>query len=336
MTRLNPIALIMLALTGLPLLGCAEEDDGSQGMEADGTSVPSDPMPVGGSEQPMTGEQPMAGAGAVDPMMPAMPDAPVSIAETAVAAGSFTKLAAALTKAGLVEALQGDGPFTVFAPTDAAFEAFEAANPGVLASLSVEQLTAILTYHVVAGADVRSTDLVDGGVVQTLNGAPALIGLRDGAKINDASVTTADMVASNGVIHVIDSIIQPPEKDIVETALDAGTFTALAGALTDAGLVETLQGDGPFTVFAPTDDAFAALAEVPSGDALTDVLLYHVVDGVVGSGNLVAGDVQMLSGDSVTVALEGGVTVDGASVTSANILAKNGVIHVVDSVLVPQ
>jgi transforming growth factor-beta-induced protein len=224
----------------------------------------------------------------------------------------------------------------VFAPTDEAFAAFEAANPGVHGGLSVEQLTAIHTYHVVSGDAVRSTELVDGGVVQTLNGAPAQVGQKDGAMINDAKVTTADVVASNGVIHVIDAIILPPEKDIVETAIAAGTFTALAGALTDAGLVETLQGDGPFTVFAPTDDAFGELAAVPSGDALANVLLYHVVDGVVGAGNLSAGPVQMLSGDSVSVALEGGVTIDGVNVTTANILASNGVIHVVDGVLVPQ
>lgn len=335
MNRLNRIALLMTAVAGFGLTACA--DDASNDTKGS-TQSGSPDMPAGnGTDMPAgNGTDVPAGAAGAAAMEPAMPDTPVSIVQTAIAAGSFTKLAEALTAADLVGALEGDGPFTVFAPTDDAFAAFEATNPGVLGSLSVEQLTAILTYHVVAGAAVRSTELVDGGVVQTLNGAPALIGLKDGAKINDAKVTTADVVASNGVIHVIDAIILPPEKDIVETAVAAGTFTALTGALTDAGLVETLQGDGPFTVFAPPDEAFGKLAAVPSGDVLANVLLNHVVDGVVGSGNLSAGSVQMLSGSSVTVGLDGGVTIDGANVTSANILASNGVIHVVDRVLVPQ
>ncbi len=102
-------------------------------------------------------------------------------------------------------------------------------------------------------------------------------------------------------------------------------------------MVGALQGDGPFTVFAPTDAAFAKLGAVPSGDALKDVLLYHVVSGAVGSGDLEAGDVStLLEGKSVTVALSGGVTINDAKVTSANIIAKNGVIHVIDSVLVAE
>jgi uncharacterized surface protein with fasciclin (FAS1) repeats len=258
------------------------------------------------------------------------------IVDTAVAAGSFTELARALTSAELVDDLKGAGPFTVFAPTDAAFAAFETANPGVLAGLSPAELVEILTYHVVAGAAVESGDLKDGQVVTTLSGSPALIDTTGGVKINDANVTTADIAASNGVIHVIDEIILPPADDIVATAIAAGNFTSLAAALTDRGLVDDLQGEGPFTVFAPTDAAFAALPAVPSGDALRDVLLYHVVSGAVGSGDLVAGSVPtLLSGKSLTVDLSSGVKIDESNVTTANILAKNGVIHVVDAVLVP-
>jgi len=259
------------------------------------------------------------------------------IVDTAVAAGTFTELAKALTAAGLVDALKGDGPFTVFAPTDAAFAAFEKANPGVLGDLSKDELTAVLTYHVVAGAAVKSTALKDEQVFVTLGGSPLLIDTTGGVKASDAKVTAADVEASNGVIHVIDKIMLPPADDIVETAIAAGMFTQLAGALTAADLVTALKGDGPFTVFAPTDDAFEALPAVPTGDALKDVLLYHVVSGAVGSGDLEAGAVPtLLDGKSVTVSLTGGVKVDAAKVTTANIIAKNGVIHVVDSVLVPE
>jgi transforming growth factor-beta-induced protein len=137
------------------------------------------------------------------------------------------------------------------------------------------------------------------------------------------------------VIHVIDAVIVPPSDDIVATAVAAG-FSSLAGAVTDADLVDDLQAAGPFTVFAPTNDAFAALSAVPSGQALIDVLLYHVVSGAVGSGDLSAGTVPtLLSGESLTVDLTSGVLINNATVTTANILAKNGVIHVVDTVLVP-
>jgi transforming growth factor-beta-induced protein len=254
-----------------------------------------------------------------------------------VAAGGFEQLAAALTKAGLVDTLKGDGPFTVFAPTDEAFEQFEEDNPGVLAGLSKDELTGILTYHVVAGAAVESSALKDDQVFVTVAGSPVLVDTTGGVKVSDASVTTADVKASNGVIHVIDKIILPPADDIVATAVAAGDFTQLADALTAADLVTTLQGEGPFTVFAPTDAAFEALESVPSGDALKDVLLYHVVSGAVGSGDLKAGTVStLLAGKDLTVALEGGVQINDANVTMANIITKNGVIHVIDSVLIPE
>jgi transforming growth factor-beta-induced protein len=257
--------------------------------------------------------------------------------DTALAAGNFTQLAGALTAAGLVDALKGEGPFTVFAPTDDAFDAFEEENPGVLAGLDPDELAAVLKYHVVAGAAIGSTALKDEQVLVTLNGSPVLVDTTGGAKVADAAVTTADVRASNGVIHVIDKIILPPSDDIVSTAVAAGDFTQLAGALTTAGLVDTLKGDGPFTVFAPTDAAFEELDALPIGDDLENVLLYHVVSGAVGSGDLNAGSVStLLEGKSLQVNLTGGVKINDANVTTANIITKNGVIHVVDSVLVPE
>ncbi|MDD9964646.1 MAG: fasciclin domain-containing protein [Myxococcales bacterium] len=253
---------------------------------------------------------------------------PGDIVEVATAAGSFTQLANALDAANLVDTLKGDGPFTVFAPTDAAFEALAAVPEG-------DALSDVLLYHVLEGI-AGPLDLRDGGAAVTAAGAPVLFNLADGAKINDAVISTTNVVANNGVIHVIDAVMLPPTRDIVETAIDAGVFSSLAGALTSADLVPTLQGPGPFTVFAPTDDAFAALPTVPEGDALSDVLLYHVVDGAIGSGNLADGAVEMVSGSSVTVDLEAGVRINGSTVTQANVLATNGIIHIIDGVLIPE
>ena len=132
----------------------------------------------------------------------------MNIVETAVAAGNFTTLAAALEAAGLIETLSGEGPFTVFAPTD---EAFAALPEGTVEALlaDIPALTAILTYHVVPGA-VMSGDLTDGMMATTVNGADVTIGTEGGVTVNEANVTTADIVASNGVIHVIDMVILPP------------------------------------------------------------------------------------------------------------------------------
>jgi uncharacterized surface protein with fasciclin (FAS1) repeats len=162
--------------------------------------------------------------------------------------------------------------------------------------------------------------------------------------IDNAEVIITDIEASNGVIHVIDAVILPEARTIVDIAVEDGRFTTLVTALTEAGLVETLQGDGPFTVFAPTDDAFGALpegtiegllADIP---ALTNILLYHVVDGKVMAADVVELDgqeVETLSGSTFMVKLDNGVYVGDAMVIITDIEASNGVIHVVDSVLLP-
>src|SRR6478736_9026929 len=342
--------LPVMLVASLPVFGCSDSDGDSNGGSAGSFASGGKSAGSGGSAPaagaPAVGAAGASGAGGAAGAAGAAAGQGGSggaeterkdIIDTADAAGSFTKLAAALTSAGLVEALKGPGPFTVFAPDDAAFAAFESANPGVLAGLSKAALTEILTYHVVAGAAVASKDLKDEQVFTTLSGSPVLIDSSAGVKVDDAKVTTADVVATNGVIHVIDRLILPPKDDIVATAIAAGTFTKLAAALTAADLVTALQGKGPFTVFAPTDAAFAKLPAVPSGEALKNVLLYHVVAGAVGSGDLKAGPVPtQLTGKSVTVSLTDGVRINDSKVTAANILAKNGVIHVVDTVLIPQ
>lgn len=131
------------------------------------------------------------------------------IVDTAIAAGSFTTLAAALGAAGLVETLKGPGPFTVFAPTDDAFAALpDGAVDGLLADTAA--LAKVLTYHVVSGR-VMSGDLTDGMTAPTVGGANLTISLADGASVNGASITQADIEASNGVIHVIDTVLMPPD-----------------------------------------------------------------------------------------------------------------------------
>jgi transforming growth factor-beta-induced protein len=181
-------------------------------------------------------------------------------------------------------------------------------------------------------------------LVQTLNGARAAIDLTAGAMVAGSKVTTADVAASNGVIHVIDKIMMPPSKDIVGTAVAAGSFTKLAGALVATGLDKTLQGAGPFTVFAPTDDAFAAfetknpgvLASLTTAQ-LSDILLYHVVSGWAGPADLKDGASvnTALAGKSLKVSTTAGVKVNESKVTSANIVTTNGVIHVIDAILLP-
>jgi len=286
----------------------------------------------------------------------------MDIVDTAVAAGDFTVLAEALTAADLIDALKADGPFTVFAPTDDAFVAALGALGMTKEELFADKelLTSVLTYHVVEGK-VLAADAIalDGKSAATLNGAEIAISVVDGSvKLNDtATVVTADIMASNGVIHVIDSVLLPPaseegamaEKDIVDTAIEAGTFTLLAEALTAAGLVDALKGEGPFTVFAPTDDAIvAALTALgitkeqlfADKALLTSVLTYHVIEGKVLAADAIALDgksAATLNGAELAISvMDGSVMLNGDTmVVTADIMASNGVIHVIDKVLLP-
>ena len=384
-------------------------------------------------------------------------DIPTNASET----GVHDSLVAALTHAGLASTLSGDGPFTVFAPTDQAF-----ADAGIdLASFDTDAenatLVDILTYHVVAGS-VMSTDLTDAGTTDALNGDKLSFTVTNTeVKVNDAVVTTADVVSSNGVIHVIDKVLMPPVDvyvgdgsmsepyfefytdvdgtngmteidisksyrfqrlnnpsahpfyigdsgyntdssdnliisgdgtsttgisddesftlffrdgftiedtlsyfctvhssmmsdftltapvelvDIPTTATSTGIHTSLVAALAQAELVSTLQGDGPFTVFAPTDDAFAEAGIDLStfdtdeeNETLADILLYHVVAGTVMSSDLTDGmTATAINNDSLRFNVgTDGVVVNDANVTLADVVASNGVIHVIDKVLMP-
>jgi len=284
--------------------------------------------------------------------------------------------------AGLVDTLKSEGPFTVFAPTDEAFAKLPAEVLEAALADPEGLLTQVLLYHVVPGK-VMSTDLSDGLEAATAQGEPVTFTIGDGAAmVNDANIVAADVEASNGVIHVIDTVILPPSilaaaaeaaatpaateeamaeaaatpapteeavedamaADIVDTAVAAGSFNTLVAAVQAAGLVDALKGEGPFTVFAPTDEAFAklpqetidALLADPTGD-LTQILLYHVVPGKVMAADLSDGlEAATLQGGSVIFKLsDGGAMVNDANIVATDIETSNGVIHVIDSVILP-
>jgi transforming growth factor-beta-induced protein len=272
---------------------------------------------------------------------------PQTIVDIAVADGRFTTLVAALQAADLVGALSGEGPFTVFAPTDDAFAKLPEGTVEALLA-DIPALTDILLYHVVSGT-VLAEDVVMLDEAETLLGENVSIRVEGGmVYINDAQVIITDIVASNGVIHVIDSVLLPPQEEeplgtIVDIAVADGRFETLVAAVVAADLAETLSGEGPFTVFAPTDDAFARLpegtveallADIP---ALTEILLYHVVAGEVLAADVV--ELQfaetLLEKDIEIRVRNGMVYLNDAQVIITDIMADNGVIHVIDSVLLP-
>jgi transforming growth factor-beta-induced protein len=273
-----------------------------------------------------------------------------SIAQTAAADAQFSTLVTALQRVNLVNVLDGNGNFTVFAPTNAAFQA-----SGInLNALSDDQLKEVLLYHVL-GASVKSTDIQAGQTyvttaAETGPGGKQLSILIEktgsAVKINNAAnVTAADVAATNGVIHVVDKVILP--LDIVGHAAANANFTSLVSTLGAAsgGLVNVLKGDGPFTVFAPVNSAFDAIASVAAGltpDQLAKVLTYHVVAGNVVSGNLSDNMmVTTVNGDKFEVDINGGaVTIKDtqgniAKVVLTDVQATNGVIHVLDKVILP-
>jgi transforming growth factor-beta-induced protein len=292
-----------------------------------------------------TGGLLLSGAIALCSVVPAF-GADKNIVETAVAAGSFKTLATALQAAGLVDALQGEGPFTVFAPTDDAFAKVPAETlEALLKPENKDKLVAVLTYHVVSGK-VPASKVVDLTGAKTLNGQQVDIVVSNGTvKVDDATVVKTDIECSNGIIHVIDSVILPAMDDIPSTAAAAGSFKTLLAAVQAADLAGALSGEGPFTVFAPTDEAFAKLPEgtvesllKPENKAkLAAILKYHVVSGRVYSGDAVAaGSAETLQGQPVTIKVTGGVAkVNDAKLLKTDIDASNGVIHVIDSVILP-
>jgi transforming growth factor-beta-induced protein len=267
------------------------------------------------------------------------------IVDTAVADGRFTTLAAALGAAELIDTLKGEGPFTVFAPTDDAFALLpEGTVESLLLPENKQALTDILLYHVVAGK-VMAEDVVTLTEAETLLGQNVSIKVDMGkVYINESEVIITDIETSNGIIHVIDVVLLP-KGDIVDTAVADGRFTTLAAALGAAELIDTLKGEGPFTVFAPTDDAFAKL---PAGTVeslllpenkqqLIVILLYHVVAGKVMAEDVVTlTEAETVLGQNISIKVENGkVFINDAEVIITDIVTSNGIIHVIDTVLLP-
>ena len=286
-----------------------------------------------------------------------------SAVDLVIADDRFSTLETALTTAGLVDDLQGDGPFTIFAPTNAAFEAFIAGDTRFASIQELldnsDVLTAVLQYHVVSGENFASA-LTDGTTLTTLQTEEIAV-TRDnngGVVLNGSvSVTGADNDVSNGVVHIIDQVLLPPslepeeQQNIVQLAT-ANNLTTLVAALGAANLTETFEGEGNFTVFAPTDDAFQAFIEADGrfatindliaadgGNVLTQVLQYHVLNTENFAADLADNEATLLDGQSITIERDGdgNVTIDGNSdVIMANVDASNGVVHVIDRVLIPE
>lgn len=267
---------------------------------------------------------------------PTLPNIP----ETAVAAGIFTNLVAALQATGLDAALTNEGPFTVFAPTDDAFAALGIPQDELLA---LTNLAEILLYHVVDDR-LKAEDVIALERITTLLGEDVKVDVNDdGVFINDAQIIVTDIKAENGIIHVIDRVLIPEEMpDIVDVAVAAG-FDTLVAALQATGLDEVLRGDGPFTVFAPTEEAFEKLPSwllnflVHNPKYLEQVLLYHVVPGDLNADEVFAErSLTTASGKKVYPRLKNGTPyINRAKVIAPDIEAENGTIHVIDQVLIP-
>ncbi|MEC5164638.1 putative surface protein with fasciclin (FAS1) repeats [Flavobacterium sp. PL11] len=292
-----------------------------------------------------------------DPVMPV----DNTITGIAVKNPNLKILVQALTRADLANTLKGAGPYTVFAPTDAAFTAFLKTTPyATINDVPKDALTQILLNHVVSGA-VKSTDLKAGyvktlakGAASATNNLSMYVDLTSGVKLNGVSkVATADVMASNGVIHVVDAVIGLPT--IVTHATANPNFSSLVGALTGPGqpaFTTILAGTGPFTVFAPNNAAFTALNTelAPGGIAgvsvanLTKVLQYHVVSPAnVLAASLTEGQVVtpiLAPAQTFTVLLAGGAKIRDArtrvsTIVATDVQCANGVIHVLDKVLLP-
>jgi uncharacterized surface protein with fasciclin (FAS1) repeats len=284
----------------------------------------------------------------------------------------LSTLVAAVVEAGLVDTLNGEGPFTIFAPTNDAFAKIPAADlEAVLADK--ELLTSILTLHVVAGESLNAAALGAAGSAETVNGATLEFG-PDGTTVNGANVVCSDVVTANATVHIIDSVLLPeaaPAAGVLKPSGPAcsavptdgeGSFDGMANdpagtaasnnpvlstlvtAVVEAGLVDTLNSEGPFTIFAPTNDAFAALppadleAVLADKDLLTSILTLHVVAGEsMSSADLIAaGMVTTVNGEDLKItSADGGLMINGAKSVCMDVPTANATVHIIDAVLLP-
>lgn len=274
----------------------------------------------------------------------------MDIVDVAASSDMFSTLVAAVKAADLVEVLKSDGPFTVFAPTN---DAFAKLPKGTVETLlkpeNKDMLVSILKYHVVAGK-VPASDVVKMSSAGTVQGKNVMIKVKDGNVMLNGStkVIKTNVMASNGIIHVIDGVLMPPkEMDIVDTAVSTKMFNTLVAAVKAADLVETLKGDGPFTVLAPTDEAFAKL---PAGtvenllkpenkDLLIKILTYHVIPGEVNAKTVMSlKKAKTVQGQNIKIKTKNGMVKlnKKVNVIKTDVEASNGLIHVIDGVLMPK
>jgi uncharacterized surface protein with fasciclin (FAS1) repeats len=283
------------------------------------------------------------------------PPAPQSIVATAQAVPELSILVEAVVAADLAPTLSGPGPFTVFAPTNAAFAALLTELGVTKAQLLADKplLTAVLTYHVLPARVLKSQvqlgkaiTTVQGGIFKIDQAGSDLV-ITDGRN-RTSKITATDIATSNGVVHLVDKVILPANKNIVETALSVPDFSILVEAVVAADLATTLSGAGPFTVFAPTNAAFAALLTelgvtkaqlLANKPLLTAVLTYHVLGARVLKADIVPGN-QPATVQGETFAISPALVITDkrmrtAAITAADVFTSNGVIHVIDHVILP-
>ncbi len=285
-----------------------------------------------------------------------------SIAEIAINTDDLSTLVSLVSAAGLVETLDTGGPFTVFAPTNEAFAQLPEEVVNVVVG-NPDILTAILTYHVV-GDKLLATDVLSVSSIGTLQGESLSVSLQNGdAFVDDSQIIATDIKANNGVVHLIDTVLVPQAAvEAIAAALthdeptsgDSASIVGIASATDDlstlvslvssAGLAETLDTGGPFTVFAPTNSAFGKLPEravniiVSNPDILSSVLTYHVVgDELFAEDVLAQRRIDTLQGESLMVrTFAGEPYVNFSKIVATDIEASNGVVHLIDNVLVPR
>lgn len=274
-----------------------------------------------------------------------------NIVEVAQGVEDLSTLVELVVEAGLADTLATTPDLTVFAPTNAAFEALPAeAVAELLTDPWLLHLQDILTYHVTTPI-VPASVIIDAGSVNAtmLNDETITAALVDESVVinGESTVVTPDVTADNGIVHVVDTVLLPSwlTNSIVDRAVSTEDLSSLVDLVTAAGLVETLAGPGPFTVFAPTNDAVAEAVAVLSEalgttdippELLTGVLTYHVVPGIYSASAITEGlTLPTVQGEELTFSLEGGASVNGNSISATDILANNGIVHIIDGVLLP-
>jgi uncharacterized surface protein with fasciclin (FAS1) repeats len=297
----------------------------------------------------------LSACGGSDDDAPPPPTPVGNVVQVAQGNPDFSILVEAVTAADLGATLSAPGTFTVFAPTNAAFAALLTELGLTKAQLLADKplLTSVLTYHVLSsrvfkagipfGAHITT---VEGGFFKIEESGSAVV-ITD-ARNRGSNIVATDIRANNGIIHAVDKVLLPGDKNIVQTASSLPDFSILVEAVVAANLGGTLSGPGPFTVFAPTNAAFAALltelgiskaALLANTDLLTKVLTYHVVPDVVLKAEVPTGaPITTVQGETFSVSATFAITDKRArvsNITATDVLTSNGVIHVIDKVILP-